>query len=98
VTELAAALAELEQVLRAAGEDARADWVAARHADLRQDRERVRREVRDRLAGMGSLSDMPAVPYELVRRLDRLTATEPEPSGPPRMVPTGSSSRDLPPR
>jgi hypothetical protein len=106
VSELAAALTELEELLRCCGEDARADWVARRRAAP------VRSEIRAALAGMGSLSDIPLVPRRcdlsaaeverrreaLLRRLDRLTSEEAPPAGPPRMIPVGSSSRDLPPR
>jgi hypothetical protein len=106
VSELTAALADLEELLRCCGEDARADWVA------RQRQAPVPSEIRRALAGMGSLSDIPLVarrcelsPAEverrreaLLRRLDRLTSAEPPPAGPPRMIPVGSSNRDLPPR
>jgi hypothetical protein len=106
VSALVAALGELEELLRCCGEDGRADWVA------RQRSAPVPSEVRRALAGMGSLGDIPLVPRRcnlssgeverrrnaLIRRLDGLTSGEPPSAGPPRMIPVGSSNRDLPRR
>jgi hypothetical protein len=111
VSALAAALGELEDLLRRCGEDDRAGWVALRRERVDSD-PAARAEVRRVLAGMGSLGDIPLRPRpgetltvaeielrrnDLLDRLDRLTDPEPRP-GPPRSIRVGSSNTDLPPR
>lgn len=118
VAQLLSAVDELIHLLRCCGEDERAAWLAERRAVIRRSpqfpaAEAACREVRNGLAGMGSLSDLwlesgPGCELtnreverrqrELAERLDRLTADSSELERPPRMIPTGSSSEDPQPR
>lgn len=112
--DLSGALGELAALLRCCGEEARAAWVDERReriagaGDTARARERL--EIRNVLAGMGSLGDLYLEPTaecelterevvarqaELIRRLDLLTGYSGPAQESRRAIAVGQSSTDL---